>query len=131
MTWKSLEVTELLKHALVGKEGSVIESTKSAHGKSAVLQLRQVIPLELFRILAQPQRVEAEVAWSAFTLECPDEGKGAEYLEEGHKEKDLGHATSLNEEVVCFNWVQSLSPREQEEFGHDVSENREHGNAAC
>lgn len=108
----------------------MVETTEGAHGKTAVLQLGQLILLELLRVLAQPQWVEAKVAWGTFSLERPDEGQSAEYLEEGHEEEDLGHATGLNEEVMCCDRVQRLTPREQEKLGHDISENSEHCNAA-
>lgn len=129
--WDTLEVQKLVNGAGLGDEASVVQPSECAHGEAAVLNFINLVPCQGLRILAEAERVETKVARLAVAVQSLAQGNGAENLEEGAEQKDLGHAAGFDEEVVGFGRVHGLDTRELEDLLDDNTENAKHSDAAC
>lgn len=127
----ALEVCELVEDTCFGDKACMIQASESAHGEAAVLDLVDLVLLENFGVLAETERVEGKVARFAVTFQGLLECDGAENLEEGTEEENLGHASLLDEEVVGGGGAHGVDAWESEELREDDAEDTEHCDAAC
>lgn len=89
MSWDRLKVGELFDDALLGKQPRVEEATDGAHGQAAVLELSQLVFLVSFRVLAEAERVEAEVSRFAVTVDGFEQGDGPKHFQETDPQQKL------------------------------------------